>query len=84
MKIAGGKPAFILDCARAVNIHTSRYVTQNIKSGKEKIADLPKSPVMLNPQFKGAQPIDVLSFQWAGGQTAHPRQSRKRSARKRS
>jgi hypothetical protein len=23
-------------------------------------ADLPKSPVMLNPQFKDAQPIDVF------------------------
>ncbi|MGB8131207.1 MAG: hypothetical protein WCG81_15565 [Candidatus Angelobacter sp.] len=28
--------------------------------GKAWGADLPKSPVMLNPQFKGAQPIDVF------------------------
>jgi hypothetical protein len=32
-------------------------------------ADLPKSPVMLNLQFKGAQPIDVFVVPWAGGQT---------------
>jgi len=28
--------------------------------GKDWGADLPKSPVMLNPQFKGVQPIDVF------------------------
>jgi hypothetical protein len=32
-------------------------------------ADLPKSPVMLNPQFKGAQPIGVFVVPVAGGQT---------------
>ena len=33
-------------------------------------ADLPKSPVMLNPQFKGAQPIDVFVVpvgRWSDG-----------------
>ena len=29
--------------------------------GKAWGADLQKSPVMVNPQFKGAQPIDVFS-----------------------
>jgi len=28
--------------------------------GKDWSADPPKSPVMLNPQFKGVQPIDVF------------------------
>jgi hypothetical protein len=28
--------------------------------GKAWGADLPKSPVRLNPQFKGVQPIDVI------------------------
>ena len=33
-------------------------------------ADLPKSPVMLNPQFKGGQPIDVFAVpvgRWSDG-----------------
>jgi hypothetical protein len=30
-----------------------------VPGGKALGADLPTSPVMLNPQFKGAQPIDV-------------------------
>ena len=36
-------------------------------------ADLPKSPVMLNPQFKGAQPIDVFVVpvgKWSDGKAA--------------
>jgi hypothetical protein len=36
-------------------------------------ADLPKSPVMLNPQFKGSQPIDVFVVpvcKWSDGSTA--------------
>jgi hypothetical protein len=36
-------------------------------------ADLPKSPVMLNPQFKGAQPIDVFVVpvgSWSDGTAA--------------
>lgn len=36
-------------------------------------ADLPKSPVMLNPQFKGAQPIDVFVVpvgRWSDGTPA--------------
>jgi len=36
-------------------------------------ADLPKSPVMLNPQFKGAQPIYVfivLVGRWSDGSAA--------------
>ncbi len=35
--------------------------------------DLPKSPVMLNPQFKGAQPIDVFIVpvgRWSDGSAA--------------
>jgi hypothetical protein len=41
--------------------------------GKTWGADLPKSPVMLNPQFKGAQPIDVfvvLVGTWSDGSAA--------------
>jgi len=36
-------------------------------------ADLPKSPVMLIPQFKGAQPIDVFIVpvgRWSDGSAA--------------
>lgn len=36
-------------------------------------ADLPKSPVMLNPQFKGVQPIDVFMVpvaKWSDGSAA--------------
>ena len=36
-------------------------------------ADLPKSPVMLNPQFKGAEPIDVFIVpvgRWSDGSAA--------------
>jgi hypothetical protein len=36
-------------------------------------ADLPKSPVMLNPQFKGAEPIDVFVVpvgRWSDGTSA--------------
>jgi len=41
--------------------------------GKAWGADLPKSPVMLNPQFKGAQPIDVFVVpvgRWSDGSAA--------------
>jgi hypothetical protein len=41
--------------------------------GKVWGADLPKSPVMLNPQFKGAQPIDVFVVpvgRWSDGASA--------------
>ena len=41
--------------------------------GKAWGADLPKSPVMLNPQFKGAQPIDVFVVavgSWSDGTPA--------------
>ncbi len=41
--------------------------------GKTWGADLPKSPVMLNPQFKGAQPIDVFVVpvgRWSDGSAA--------------
>ncbi len=41
--------------------------------GKAWGADLPKSPVMLNPQFKGAQPIEVLVVpvgRWSDGSAA--------------
>jgi hypothetical protein len=41
--------------------------------GKDWGADLPKSPVMLNPQFRGAQPIDVFVIPvgaWSDGTTA--------------
>lgn len=41
--------------------------------GKTWGADLPKSPVMLNPQFKGAQPIDVFIVpvgRWSDGSAA--------------
>lgn len=41
--------------------------------GKDWGADLPKSPVMLNPQFKGAQPIDVFVVPvgtWSDGTAA--------------
>jgi hypothetical protein len=36
-------------------------------------ADVPKSPVMLIPQFKGAEPIDVFIVpvgKWSDGSTA--------------
>lgn len=41
--------------------------------GKAWGADLPKSPVMLNPQFRGAQPIDVFVVpvgRWSDGSAA--------------
>src|SRR5215469_2121609 len=41
--------------------------------GKSWGADLPKSPVMLNPQFKGAEPIDVFIVpvgSWSDGTPA--------------
>ena len=41
--------------------------------GKAWSADPPKSPVMLNPQFKGAQPIDVFIVPvgwWSDGSAA--------------
>ena len=38
--------------------HLMSYVPS--LDGKAWGADLPKSPVMLNPQFKGAPPIDVF------------------------
>ncbi len=41
--------------------------------GKEWGADLPKSPVMLNPQFKGTQPVDVFVVpvgRWSDGSAA--------------
>ncbi len=41
--------------------------------GKEWGADLPKSPVMLNPQFKGIEPIDVFVIsvgKWSDGSAA--------------
>jgi hypothetical protein len=41
--------------------------------GKVWGADLPKSPVLLNPQFKGAQPIDVFVVpvgRWSDGTSA--------------
>ena len=41
--------------------------------GRHGYADLPKSPVMLNPQFKGAQPIDVFVVavgSWSDGTPA--------------
>jgi hypothetical protein len=41
--------------------------------GKAWGADLPKSPVMLNPQFKGTQPIDVFIVpvgRWSDGSAA--------------
>lgn len=41
--------------------------------GKAWGADLPKSPVMLNPQFKGAQPVDVFIVpvaRWSDGSAA--------------
>lgn len=41
--------------------------------GKAWGADLPKSPVMLNPQFKGVQPIDVFVVpvgRWSDGTAA--------------
>jgi hypothetical protein len=37
--------------------------------GKAWGADPPKSAVMLNPQFKDAQPIDVFIVPWADGRT---------------
>jgi hypothetical protein len=41
--------------------------------GKAWGADLPKSPVMLNPQFRGVQPIDVFVIsvgKWSDGSSA--------------
>ena len=41
--------------------------------GKACGADLPKSPVMLIPQFKGAQPVDVFIVpvgRWSDGSAA--------------
>lgn len=41
--------------------------------GKDWGADLPKSPVMLNPQFRGAEPIDVFVVsvgRWSDGTAA--------------
>ena len=41
--------------------------------GKDWGADLPKSPVMLNPQFKGTEPIDVFVVpvgRWSDGSAA--------------
>ncbi|MGH9684285.1 MAG: hypothetical protein ACRD4S_11840 [Candidatus Acidiferrales bacterium] len=41
--------------------------------GKVWGADLPKSPVMLNPQFKGAHPIDMFMIpvgRWSDGSAA--------------
>ena len=41
--------------------------------GKAWGADLPKSPVMLNPQLKGAQPINVFIVpvgKWSDGSAA--------------
>lgn len=41
--------------------------------GKDWGADLPKSPVMLNPQFKGTEPIDVFVVavgRWSDGTAA--------------
>jgi hypothetical protein len=43
------------------------------QDGKACGADLPKSPVMLIPQFKGAQPIDVFIVpvgRWLDGSAA--------------
>ncbi len=65
------KAAFLTDRGDHNLAHLMFYAPA--LDGKDWGADLPKSPVMLNPQFKGVQPIDVFVIPvgtWSDGTAA--------------
>jgi hypothetical protein len=65
------KGAYLTDNADHNLAHLMFYAPP--LEGKAWGADLPKSPVMLNPQFKGIQPIDVFVVpvgRWSDGSAA--------------
>jgi len=65
------KEAYLTDHGDHNLAHLMFYTPQ--LDGKSWGADLPKSPVMLNPQFKGIQPIDVFVVsvgKWSDGTPA--------------
>jgi len=65
------KAAFLTDRGDHNLAHLMFYTPA--LDGKDWGADLPKSPVMLNPQFKGVQPIDVFVIPvgtWSDGTAA--------------
>jgi hypothetical protein len=65
------KGAYLSDSGDHNLAHLMFYAPSS--DGKAWGADLPKSPVMLNPQFKGAEPIDVLVVpvgKWSDGTPA--------------
>ena len=65
------KQAYLTDHDDHNLAHLMFYTPQ--MDGKSWGADLPKSPVMLNPQFKGTQPIDVFIVpvgRWSDGTPA--------------
>jgi hypothetical protein len=62
------KEAYLTDGGDHNLAHLMFYTP--LLDGKVWGADMPKSPVMLNPQFKGAQPIDVFivpTRNWSDG-----------------
>src|ERR1700748_1002837 len=65
------KSAYLTDSDDHNLVHLMFYAP--LLDGKSWGADLPNSPVMLNPQFKGAQPIDVFVVpvgKWSDGSAA--------------
>ena len=65
------KEAYLTDHGDHNLAHLMFYAPE--LDGKAWGADLPKSPVMLNPQFKGVQPIDVFVVPvgtWSDGSAA--------------
>ncbi len=65
------KSAYLTDDGGHNLAHLMFYAP--LLEGKDWGADLPKSPVMLIPQFKGAQPIDVFIVsvsRWSDGSAA--------------
>jgi hypothetical protein len=65
------KKAYLTDGGDHNLAHLMFYTP--LLDGKVWGADMPKSPVMLNPQFKGAQPIDVFivpTRNWSDGTPA--------------
>jgi hypothetical protein len=65
------KQAYLTDQGDHNLAHLMFYTP--LLDGKVWGADLPKSPVMLNPQFKGAQPVDVFVVpvgMWSDGSAA--------------
>jgi hypothetical protein len=65
------KEAYLTDGGDHNLAHLMFYTP--LLDGKVWGADMPKSPVMLNPQFKGAQPIDVFivpTRNWSDGTPA--------------